>query len=190
MTRTRIALTTAGLIAAALAVIGLLMWLWDTSVEAAAFGIPVGPEFVPGLLWTALVTLLHFAAFGLGVYLSLRFLAPVEGESSWRRVLTRAIIATICGAVVAFAFSALVSLIAAVTIGAYPLGYSLGAAVDGNRIQFGIQNALAGAFAPLIQWLPATVLGVVLMKLWLGTHPAVAVPALPAPAKGRASVSG
>jgi hypothetical protein len=189
MTRTRIVLNTAGLIAAALTVIGLLMWLWDTSVESAAFGIPIGPEFVPGLFWTALVNLLHYAAFGSGVYLSLRFLAPIENESSWRRVLARAIIATICGAILAFAFSALVSLIAAVTIGAYPFGYSLGAAVDGNRIQFGIQNAIAGAFAPLIQWFPVTVLGVVLMKLWLGTHPVAGKPALPDPARGRASVS-
>jgi hypothetical protein len=84
---------------------------------------------------------------------------------------------------VALAFSALVSLIAAVTIGAYPFGYSLDAGVDGNHIQFGIQNAIAGALTPLVGWLPLTVLACVFLKLWLDVHPPTA------PATSRASVS-
>jgi hypothetical protein len=171
MTRTRILLTTAGLIAAALAAQGLLVWLWNISVESATFGIPIGFQFLPEVVWTGLVSLLHFAAFGLGVYLSLRFIAPIESDSSWQRVITRAILATVCGTIIAFAFAAVVSLIAAVTIGAYPLGYSLNGAVDPDRLQFGIQNAIAGAFAPLIQWLPLAVLGIVFLKLWLAAHP-------------------
>jgi hypothetical protein len=119
------------------------------------------------------VDLLHDAAFGVGVYLSLRYFAPVGAEVSWRQTIVRAIIATVAGAVLAFAVAALVSLVAAVTIGAYPFGYSLNAVVDGNRITFGIQNAVAAALTPLIQWLPLTVLGVVFLKLWLGAHPAV-----------------
>jgi hypothetical protein len=176
-------LTTAALIAAALTVEGLLLGLWSTGIDVAGFGIPVGQFFGPNLFWALLVDLLHYAAFGLGVYLALRYFAPVGVEVSWRQTINRAIIATVVGGVLAFALAALVSLIAAVTIGSYPFGYSLNAVLDGNRITFGIQSAVAGALTPLIQWLPITVLGVVFLKLWLAAHPAALEP------RGRASVS-
>jgi hypothetical protein len=183
MTRTRISLTTAALIAAALAVQGLVLGVWGTAIGVAGFGVPLGQILGPNLFWSLLVALPHYAAFGLGVYLSLRLLAPIDIHASWRQTIMRAIIATISGAIVALAFSALVSLVAAVTIGAYPFGYSLDAALDGNRIQYGIQNAIAGALTPLIGWLPLTVLGIVFLRLWLSAHPAAVE------AKDRASAS-
>jgi hypothetical protein len=172
MTRTRINLITAALIAGALAVQGFLLGLWNVGFGIAGFGLVVTQLISVSLVWSLLVGLLHYAAFGLGVYLALRFLAPIGASDSWRPTIVRAIIATISGAVVALAFAALVSLIASVTIGAYPFGYSLNVAVDGNRIQYGIQNAIAAALTPLIGWLPLTVLGCVFMKLWLTVHPA------------------
>jgi hypothetical protein len=183
MTRTRILLTTAALIAAALAVQGLVLGVWTTAIGVAGFGLTPGQIFSAGLAWALLVALLHYAAFGLGVYLSLRFLAPIDVHASWRQTIIRAIVATVSGAIVALAFSALVSLVAAVTIGAYPFGYSLDAAVDGYRIQYGIQNSISGALTPLIGWLPLTVLGVVFLRLWLAAHPAATE------AKDRASAS-
>jgi hypothetical protein len=183
MTRTSISLTVAACIAAALAVQGLVLGLWSTGIDVAGFGEPLAQLFGPDLFWALLVSLLHYAAFGLGVFLTLRFLAPIAAQDSWRRTVVRGIIATVGGAIVALAFSVLVSLIAAVTIGAYPFGYSLDAAIDGNRIQFGIQNAIAGALTPLVGWLPITVLGVVFLRLWIAAHPAA--PAV----KDRASVS-
>ena len=172
MTRTRISLTAAGLIAAGLAAQGLVLGVWGTAIGVVGFRLALGEIFSAGLFWTLLVALLHYAAFGLGVYLSLRFLAPIGGQDTWRQTIIRAVLATVSGAIVALAFSALVSLVAAVTIGAYPFGYSLDAAVDGNRIQYGIQNAIAGALEPLVGWLPLTVLGVVFLRLWLAAHPA------------------
>jgi hypothetical protein len=172
MTTTRINLITASLIAGALAVQALLLGLWDVALGVAGFGLVVSQIVSVSLVWSLLISLLHYAAFGLGVYLALRFFAPIGASDSWRQTIVRAIMATISGAVVALAFAALVSLIASVTIGAYPFGYSLNAAVDGNRIQYGIQNALAAALTPLIGWLPLTVLGCVFLKLWLIAHPA------------------
>jgi hypothetical protein len=183
MTRTRITLTAAALIGAALAVQGLVLALWSTGIGVAGFGLQFAAVVPISLFWSLLVALLHYAAFALGVYLALRFLSPIGAQDSWRQTIIRAIIATIAGAVVAFAFAALVSLIASVTIGAYPFGYSLDAALDGNKIQYGIQNAIAGGLTPLIGWLPLTVLGCVLLKLWLAAHPATT------PAKDRASAS-
>jgi hypothetical protein len=171
MTRTRVNLTTAGLIAAAIAAQSLLLALWSAGIGIAGFGLVIAQVLSVNLVWSVLIGLLHCVAFGLGVYLALQLFAPIAAADSWRQTITRAIIATISGAVVALAFSALVSLIASVTIGAYPFGYSLDAAVDGYKVQYGIQNAVAGALQPLIEWLPLTVLGVVFLTLWLGAHP-------------------
>jgi hypothetical protein len=183
MTRTRILLNTAGLIAAALAVQGFVLGLWSTVIGLSSFG-QTGIQILgPALALSLLVGLLHCAAFGLGVFLALRWFARVDTTTSWRQTILRAVLATLAGAVVAFAFAAIVSLIAAVTIGAYPFGYSLNAAVDGSKIQFGIQNAIAGSLTPLIGWAPLTVLGIVFLKLWLPSHLSKAE------AKGRASVS-
>jgi hypothetical protein len=171
MTRTRIALVVAGLITAALLVQGIVLGLWQTGFDVLGFGLPAGGLFSVNLFWSLLVQLLHYAAFGLGVFLALRYIAVVSVRDTWRQTLIRSIIATICGAVLALAFGAIVSLIAAITIGPYPFGQSLNAQIDPLQFQYGLQNTLAGALAPLIQWLPMTVLGCVLLRLWLAEHP-------------------
>jgi hypothetical protein len=183
MTRTRISLITAGIIAGALAVQGLILWVWSTALDILGFGLVITQIIGPNLFVGLLVAILHYAAFGIGVFLALRYFAPIGASNSWRLTTVRAITVSVSGAVVAFAFSAIVSLIAAVTIGAYPFGYSLDAAVDGWKAQYGIQNAIAGAVSPLIEWLPLTVLGCVFLKLWVGAHPSTVEP------KDRASVS-
>jgi hypothetical protein len=183
MTRTRISLTAAGILAGALAVQGLVLWLWGTGFEVVGFGLNANQLLSVNLFWSLLTSILHYAAFGLGVFVTIGFLAPIEADSTWRRTITRGVIATIVGAIAALALSLLVSLVAAVAIGAYPLGYSFSAAVDPSRVTFGIQNALAGALTPLVGWLPLTVLGCVFLKLWLIAHPASPE------TKARASVS-
>jgi hypothetical protein len=190
MTRTRIALTTAGIIAGALAAQGLVLALWNTGFEIFSFPVPLSQFFGANLVWSLLLALLHYAAFGLGVYLALRFFAPIAATDPWRQTIIRAILVTVSGAVVALALYALVSLIASFTIGAYPFGYSLDAAVNGYKVQYGIQNTIAGALTPLIGWLPLTVLGCVFLRLWLVAHPSALEASAPAGTKGRASVSG
>jgi hypothetical protein len=189
MTTSRIPLTTAAIIAGALAVQGLVLGLWSTGLGVVGFGVVITQLLTVNLVWSSLVGLLHYAAFGIGIYLALRFFAPIGASDSWRQTITRAIIATISGAVVALAFSALVSLIAAVTIGAYPFGYALDAAVNGYQVQYGIQNAIAGSLTPLIGWLPLTVLGCVFLKLWLAAHPSPIDAPAPAEATDRTSAS-
>jgi hypothetical protein len=189
MTRTRITFTAAGIIAGVLAVQGLVLAIWSTGFELLSFPIPLGEFFGPNLVFTLLISLLHYAAFGLGVYLALRFFAPMSADASWRLTIVRAITVTVSGAVLALAFSAVVSLVASITIGAYPFGYALDAAVDGYKVQYGIQNTIAGALTPLIGWLPLTVLGCVFLKLWLAAHPSTVGSTAPGPAKGRASAS-
>jgi len=172
MTITRITLSTAGIAAGVLVAQAIIVGLWNIVFGYLAFGGTAGGIFSANLFWTLLIGLLHYAAFGFGVFVALRFVVPVSAHDSWRRTATRGILATVFGAIAALVFEVIVSLIAAVTIGAYPFGYSLDAAVDANRIQYGIQNTLAGAIAPLIEWLPLVVLACVFLKLWLVAHPA------------------
>jgi len=189
MTRTRINLTTAAIIAGALALQGLVLALWSTGFELLSYPIPLGEVFGPNLVVTLLISLLHYAAFGLGAYVALRYFAAMTADASWRLTIVRAITVTVCGAILALAFSAIVSLIASVTIGSYPFGYSLDAAVDGYKVQYGIQNTIAAGLTPLIGWLPLTVLGCVFLKLWLAAHPSAVQSSAPTEAKGRASAS-
>jgi hypothetical protein len=171
MTTTRVTLATAGIVAGALVVQAVIVGLWNIVFGYLSFGGTAGAIFSVNLFWTLLTDLLHYAAFGFGVFAALRFIVPVGEHDSWRRTVTRGILATAIGAIAALVFEGIVSLIAAVTIGAYPFGYSLDAAVDPNRIQYGFQNTLAGAMTPLIEWLPLVVLACVFLKLWLVAHP-------------------
>jgi hypothetical protein len=173
MTRTRVALTTAAIITAALIAQGIVLGLWQTGFDVLAFRLGVGQLFSVNLFWTLLVQLLHYAAFGLGVYLAIRYIAVIAARDTWRQTITRGIIATISGAIVALAFGAVVSLIAAIAIGPFPFGQSLNSTFDPLQFQYGLENTLSGALAPLIQWLPLTVLGCVFLKLWVAAHPAV-----------------
>jgi hypothetical protein len=173
MTRTRIALTTAAIITAALVVQGIVLGLWQTGFEMISFGPTLGQLFGVNFVWTLLLQLLHYAAFGAGVYVAIRYIAVIGAGDTWRQAITRGIIATIGGAVAALVFGAIVSLIAAITIGPFPFGQSLNSNFNPLQFQYGLQNMLAGALTPLIQWLPMTVLGCVFLKLWLAAHPEV-----------------
>jgi hypothetical protein len=158
-----------------LATQSLVLFLWNVGVDAVGFaaGTTTGDLFPPSLAWDLLVVLLHCAAFGLGIYLALRFFAPVESDMSWRRTIARGIIASLSGTVVAFAFTVLLTVITATTFGPHPFGYSFSAGVDPYDLQNGIQYAIKGFFPPLIDWLPVTALGVVFLRLWLSRVPPI-----------------
>jgi hypothetical protein len=184
MTGTRVTLTTAGIVAGVLLIQGLIVGVWNIAFGYFAFGGSVGELVGPNLFWSLFWSLLHYAAFGFGVFVSIRYIAPVTGACAWRHAVIRGVIATICGAVFAVVYGVVASGIAAITVGAYPFGYSLDAAVDPIRIQFGIQNVVAGSLTPLVEWLPLTVLACVLLKLWRAGHPEST------PAIERVSVAG
>jgi hypothetical protein len=174
MAITRVTLITGALVAGVLLVQGFILGLFGDVYGYVGYGGSLGWFPLNASLFVTLLTsLLHYAAFGAGVFVSIRYLAPLVAGDSWRRVIVRGVIATVCGAIAALAFEAIVSLIAAITIGAYPFGYSLDAGFDADRVQFGIQHMLGGALTPLVGWLPLTVLACVFLKLWLSAHPAL-----------------
>ena len=186
MTTTRVTLITAGIVAGVLLVQGVIVGVWSTAfgfIALGGFAAPINAMINPGLFWTLLTGLLHYAAFGAGVFLAIRYIAPVRADDSWRGTISRGVVATVAGAMAALIFDGVVSVIAAITIGAYPFGYSFNGSLDPGRIQFGFQNTVATAITPLIEWLPLVVLACVFLKLWLAAHPATA------PAKDHVSAS-
>jgi hypothetical protein len=190
MTTTRVALITAAIVAGVLVAQGVIVGIWNIVFGYGVLGgsiVQIVEVFNVNLFWTLLTGLLHYAAFGAGVFLAIRFIAPLSAEVSWRRTITRGIVATVSGAIAAVIFDCVVSVIAAITIGPYPFGYALDAAVDPTRIQYGIQNTVAAAITPLIEWLPLVVLACVFLKLWLAAHPATKKAT---ETKARASVAG
>jgi hypothetical protein len=183
MTRTRIFLIAAALIAAAGAAEWLVLTLWSVGVEAVEFvsGELQGDVFTALSFWNILGNVLHCAAFGLGVYLALRYLRPIYGQTPWRQAFTRSILATVGGVLVATVLNFVVTLIGAVTLGQYPFGYSVNPEINLNGVQFGLLDAAEGLLPTFVGWLPLTVLGCVLLRFWLQAHPPVeaTVPASP-----------
>jgi hypothetical protein len=189
MTRTRIFLTAAALIAAAGAAAWLVLTLWNVGVEAVelASGELQGNVFTALSFWNILGNVLHCAAYGLGVYLTLRYFRPIDGQTPWRPVFTRSIVATVGGVLVATVLSFLVTLIGAVTLGQYPFGYSVNPELNLNGVQFGLLDAVEVLVPALVDWLPLTVLGCVLLRLWLRANPPVGVTAAASPVETPAS---
>jgi hypothetical protein len=175
MTTTRVTLITAAIVTGVLVVQGAIVGAWNIIFGYAAFGGSLGPLpnlFIQSTFWTLLTSLLHFVAFGTGVFIVIRYIAPIGAQDTWRNTVLHGIFAAVGGAIAAVIFDCIVSFIAAITIGAFPFGYSLNGAIDPSRIQYGFQNTVAASVTPLIEWLPLVLLACVFLKLWLVAHPA------------------
>ena len=191
MTRTRVALAVAGLIAlvafAQSAILTLYGYGFDLA-SASAFNGSAGNAqnsaeifpFLPGILLSDLVTA---AAFGVGVFVSLRFIRSIAAGLGWRRVVIRGLIAASVGAVAVLALRLVETLLTGVKIGPYPFGYSFSPSFDPGNVQLGLANAFGQLLNPFVNYLPLVILGCVFLKLWLAAHPTEVE------TKARASVS-
>jgi hypothetical protein len=179
MSRTRVTLVTAACVA--------LVLLLQTVVETVLSDIVIVgaidhqsalPSFA--LLQVVLASVVRVVAFGLGVWLSLRVIAPVGAVDAWTRVIGRGIIATLLGTAAVALVALLWAILAAVSVSAYPLGYSLDPTINGDSLANTLAGAFSAVFPALIEWFPLVVLATMLLKLWLVAHPvseAVTVPA-------------
>ncbi|HEX4442339.1 MAG TPA: hypothetical protein VHZ81_02095 [Galbitalea sp.] len=180
MTHDRVALRAAALISAAGALFWVVGTLWNLgvyAVEAASGGL-VGDSLGGLTFWYILGNILRCAAFGLGVYVTLR--CSIDAKTPWRRTITRAILVSIGGVVVETVLTLAVTLIGSVTISQYPFVDSVDPGLNLNGVQIGLINAAEGLLPMLVTWMPLTVLGCVLLRVWLGAHPEVEEPTVPA----------
>ena len=193
MTRTRIALITSSLIAGVLLVQSMVLTLWGLGFQTFANAALAGSSNLSGVddsaaLWAGLPLALFFsvldcAAFGLGVFLSLRFVKRIDDKVTWKHVVVRAALATVLGAVAVFIVRLLETILRSVTAGPYPFGYSFTPTFDSLASQTGLLNALGGLLPPAAEDAPLVILVCVFLRFWLSSHPA------PAETKARASAS-
>lgn len=178
MSRTRVYLVTAALVAAVLLVQAIFATALSTaysSLFVSGPGIPAFPlvEFI-------LNDGFRIVAFGVGVLVSLRFVAPVLGSDGWRRTIVRGLIATAMGALAVLVLAVVWAALSAIHISSYPFGYSLDPSFNAESFGNSALNIANSVFDPLLEWFPLVVLAAVLLKLWLAAHPESDAPTVPA----------
>jgi hypothetical protein len=179
MTRTRITLATSALLACVVflqsAILTLYGYGYDVASASAFDAAPGNAQnsqeilpFLPGILVSDLVVA---AGFGIGVFVALRLIRSIAADLVWKRVVIRGILATAVGSVAVLVVRLLETLLTSVTIGPFPLGYSLTPSFDSGNVQLGVANALGQLINPFVDFVPLVVLGCVFLKLWLAAHP-------------------
>ena len=199
MTRTRITLATSALVACVVFIQSAILTLYGYGFDLASVAAFDGstPDaqntqqilpFLPGILVGDLIVAV---GFGAGVFISLRFIRSIAGDLDWKRVVVRGVIATAVGSVAVLAVRLLETLLTAVRIGPFPLGYSFTPSFDSGNVQVGLANALGQLINPFVDYVALVILGCVFLKLWLGRIPPVTPLLADAePAKGHASRVG
>jgi hypothetical protein len=164
---TKVSLVTAALIAAVIVAQWIILTVYamvvQLTVDSGVSG-ALGPAVGLGLLQV----ILEAVFFGIGVFVSFRFIAPIHADDLWRKVIIRGIIATAVGALAALVFGFVVSLIMAIGPNSEFFGYALNIQFTGQPYIVGV---LERAIDPLVTYVPLVVLAAVLQRLWLSRPP-------------------
>ena len=118
--------------------------------------------------WTAALT--ASVPLSIGVFLSLWQLAPIGAELRLGHVVTRALLATAVGAVIAFVVSSVIVLVQTVTSAASEVATRGVFELSSLSPGLGILGAVTTAATAFIASVPLVVLACVLLWLWLRDH--------------------
>jgi hypothetical protein len=190
MTSARASLLAAAIFVGALAV-QVLVDVVETfiSLIGAAYVGPVG-ELFEGLGFGVLQQLLRAIVLGVGIFVAFRFVTPVHGEDSWRRVFRTAALATLFGTAVFVIIGVVVTLIQSTNPGEYPFGYAFTPSFNSGLAIYGVVRVAAVALGNLVEWFAFVLVVTGIQKIWfarpLSTKPVL----IDNSTKGRASVSG
>jgi hypothetical protein len=167
---TKVPLVTAALVAGVILAQELVLTIYGFIVQLTVlpevFQSAGSPVALAGLL-----TLVRAVVFGVGVFVSLRFVAPIHGEDLWPKVILRGVIATAIGALALLAYGVVATLVSSINPGADIFGYSFNVQVNVSAAGQRIVDVLGGALDPLVELLPLVVLAAVLQRLWLSRPP-------------------
>jgi hypothetical protein len=159
----------AALIVAGVLVVQSFVSIW-LSYLSAALTPGVGLQGFP-VLEFFLNDVTRIIAFGIGVFLSLRFFAPIHAGDRWGRVIGRGFIAALVGTAVVFVVAIIWAILAAIHISAYPFGYSVDPSIDGAAVGNNVLLVFNAILNPLVEWFPIVVLATVLSRVWLARQP-------------------
>jgi hypothetical protein len=174
---TRNALITGALVAAFMVAADIVANVYQFLFTAAVYGDQFSSAALYGARGLGVGTLLQLvgsivgsAVFGAGIFVSLRWVAPVGAATGWRRVILRGVIATALGAAASLLLSIIEGLANAFGVGPHPLGYQFDPSFSVDNAHNRVVDAFGGAVSPFLTWLPLVVLAVVLLRLWLAHH--------------------
>ncbi|HEX4057183.1 MAG TPA: hypothetical protein VHX87_02555 [Galbitalea sp.] len=178
MTKARIPLVVAGLVAAFL----LVQFVVVAVVQFALLVLGPGaleskdvPEAVGSYAGGVLAVLVQLVFFGAGVYLSLRYIAPLRIDDGWKRTVVRGVIATLLGVAAVVVLGLVEALINASSVSPYPFAYSFGYSLAPEDFASRLPQAFEMGLNPLISWLVPVVLATVLLRVWLARQVVAAV---------------
>jgi hypothetical protein len=116
--------------------------------------------------------LIEFVPFGIGVFVSLRYVAPIQASSSWGSIVVRAIIAAALGVAAVFVVGAVQAAILTIGPGAQPFGYSFpgGGSVNYDGLPYRLASSASSALSEFFGWLPLVVVAGIFQKLWLASR--------------------
>jgi hypothetical protein len=129
-------------------------------VGILAFGLQSGSPF-QGFGYSLLI---EFLPVGIGVFVSLRYVAPIGAANSLLSTVLRSAVALGAGVVIVF----IVALI--VTQSFRPNGPLFGDSFPGLSLG-GLPQAFYSAIGVFVQLIPLAVLAGILQRLWLAKHP-------------------
>ena len=110
--------------------------------------------------------LLGAAAFGVGVWVSLRWVAPVGMDVGWRKTVLRGVVATAVGSATGAVMSVIITFVLSTSPGAYPLGYSFSPTLNIDNAWEEIPNDVFSGVFSFVDCVTVVVLAVVLFKVW------------------------
>jgi hypothetical protein len=153
----------------ALLIVGVLLaesFIVSTAGVSVSTGWPRGW----GILST-LYQLIDFVPFGIGVFVALRYVAPIRASSTWGSIVVRAIVAAALGIAAVFVVEFVQAAIVTIGPGSHPFGYSFpGGTVSTDGLSFRLASVTTSVLVDFLQWLPLVVVAGIFQKLWLASR--------------------
>jgi len=165
-------LAAAGIVAGVLILQALLGLLLTSAWAVFTSSVGLQPFPVLGFIENDVI---RIVVFGVGVWLSLKYAAPLAIAHTWLRSIGRGVIAALFGALAVLAAGIVWSVLAAVNVSSYPFGYSLDPSINADALPNNLFAVAETTVSSLVEWLPLVVLVTLVAKIWLARQTAVEV---------------
>lgn len=127
-----------------------------------------GPGSVSRIIWGFISgTVLPDIAFGVGLWISLRFISRIQKDDGWKVVIRRGVIAALIGACAFVVFALLQILISSVTVSQYPFVNAVNPSLDVPSFGQELVTLVLSCVRNLFEWIPFSVLAVILLRIGL-----------------------
>lgn len=175
MISSRVPLVSAAVVAGILLVQSIIIAVFGYSTLLPQLAVQAGANelrsVLPGVFGSFFVTVVNIVVFGIGVFVSLRFVAPIRSTDGWLTAILRGVVATAIGAVALLVLGIIETLFATVTAGLYPFGYAFHPGIGVDAAGRDALDSVQAGVTALVEWSPLVILAGLVQKIWLQHHP-------------------